>query len=531
MRDYRVARREEGSSDLILFGIAAAAIIMFLGNGAAVVPQALQSTLHGGPGPDPALTNALLLNIAVLLFGWRRHRALSLEIRERIAAEQEARRLGESDPLTGCLNRTSLLARLSTMLTEPHGHPRIIAVLVIDLNHFKTINDVHGHQTGDDLIVAVAQRLTCQLPSSALVARMGGDEFACAFEVPHADLRKLDMMADELVAAMAEPFDLGQTAPRLTLSAGICTSETTPVDACVMLHRADMAMYHAKKHGKNRWSRFEPTMEREHVVRRELEGAIRRGLAAGEFKPYYEQQVDVETGTLVGFEMLARWLPEEGERPGPEIFVPIAEESGLIGALSDCLIEQALRDARDWPTHLSLSINISPLQLRDPWFAQKLLKQSLTYGIPPSRLVLEITESCLHGNLAIVQATLISLRNQGVRVSLDDFGTGYSSIAQLRALPFDRIKIDRSFVREFGTQGARLDVVEAMVSLGRGLGLPITVEGIENGSVLDALAQIGQIEGQGYHYGLPESGAAVRARLAADSAGATVAGGSSTQAA
>ena len=498
----------------MLLGIAAASIIMFVGHGAAVIPQVIHG-LRGGPAPDPLLTNALLLNIALLLFGWRRHRALSHEIRERIAAEAEARRLSDSDPLTGCLNRSSLTRRFDAMLVAHHERPGTVAVLLIDLDHFKLVNDVHGHQTGDDLLVAAAQRLTCQLPAGSLIARLGGDEFACAVPVPHGDRQLLATMADALIAAMAEPFDLSLVAARVTLSAGVCTNDPPTLDARTLLHRADMAMYHAKKHGKNRWALFEPVMEREHIARRELEAAIRHGLAAGEFVPYYEQQIDIETGALVGFEMLARWLPEVGERPGPDIFIPVAEESGLIAELSDRLTEQALADAAEWPAHLTLSINISPVQLRDPWFAQKLLKRLLTANIAPSRLVLEITENCLHGNLAVVHATLLSLRNQGVRVSLDDFGTGYSSIAQLRQLPFDRIKIDRSFVRELGSEGARAEVVEAMISLGRGLGLPITVEGIENSGVLRALSDVGQVEGQGYHYGFPESAAAVRARLAA----------------
>ncbi|MEO0063435.1 MAG: Phytochrome-like protein cph2, partial [Pseudomonadota bacterium] len=209
---------------------------------------------------------------------------------------------------------------------------------------------------------------------------------------------------------------------------------------------------------------------------------------------------------------LARWRSPEYGLVGPDVFIPIAEDIDVIAALSENLIQQAMLDAREWAPHLTLSVNISPVQLRDPWFAQKILKLLAETGFPAQRLEIEITESCLHMNLAAVRSMVTSLKNQGIRISLDDFGTGYSSLSQLRSLPFDRIKIDRSFVAELAGEGGS-ELVNAIVALGRGLNLPVTAEGVETPEVLAALRQLGDFKGQGYLYGQPEDAAATRARL------------------
>jgi EAL domain-containing protein (putative c-di-GMP-specific phosphodiesterase class I) len=277
-------------------------------------------------------------------------------------------------------------------------------------------------------------------------------------------------------------------------------------------------MYHAKKNGRDRHAWFEPQMESEIRFRNALEQGLRHGIGAGEFVPYYQQQIDIQTGKVVGFEMLARWKSPEFGIISPEMFIPLAEELGVIGELSDGLVRQAIHDAKGWDAELILSVNISPIQLRDPWFAQKLLRLLTETGFPPRRFEIEITESCLHENVAVVRSILTSLRNQGVKVSLDDFGTGYSSLAQLRALPFDRLKIDRSFVTELASKGANSELVAAIVALGRGLGLPIVAEGIENEEALAALREFGDIMGQGYHYGMPENAEATLDRLMAQAA-------------
>jgi len=232
--------------------------------------------------------------------------------------------------------------------------------------------------------------------------------------------------------------------------------------------------------------------------------------------PYYEKQIDIDTGRLTGFEMLARWQSPLHGLIAPDVFIPVAEEIGVIAELSESLIRQALVDARDWDPSLTLSVNVSPLQLRDPWFAQRLLKLLVEANFPPHRLDVEITETCLHENLPLVRSLVASLKNQGIRLSLDDFGTGYSSIAQLRSLPFDRIKIDRSFVSMLGRCKDSATIVAAITSLGQGLDLPITAEGIETQGVLEELRKLGSFKGQGFLYGHPQDAQSVRAALAAE---------------
>jgi EAL domain-containing protein (putative c-di-GMP-specific phosphodiesterase class I) len=280
------------------------------------------------------------------------------------------------------------------------------------------------------------------------------------------------------------------------------------------MHRADVAMYQAKKSGRNRYCWFDPAIEHDMLARSRLEQAIRSGLLNGEFRPYYEKQIDLATGGITGLEMLARWHSPERGLVGPDVFVPVAEEMGVMPELSEQLIRQALIDARDWAPHLTLAINISPVQLRDPWFAQRLLKLLVEARIPPHRLEIEITEHSLTENLVMVRSLVTSLRNQGVRISLDDFGHGASSLAHLRALPFDRIKIDRNFIAGLGQSRDSAAVVKAISSLGRGMDLPITAEGIETPEILAELRKLGTFLGQGYVYGRPMSADDLRSELA-----------------
>lgn len=507
--------------DLIALGIAVAACILLIGTGGSLVTHVLEALLGEGRQPDVLLVNALLLNLALMIFGWRRYRELTREIAERRRAEARARLLADTDPLTQCLNRRAMLAATEALRQRARARGEALAYCMIDLDNFKQINDVHGHAAGDGVLVMLCQRLRDLLPGEARLARLGGDEFAFVLPYPPQHPERIDDLVIRLFESMADPFRLPQLTVELTLSVGIAGdhdptgAETPASDAAALMHRADMALYHAKKEGRNRFFWFDPSMEAELRFRHQLETGIRRGLARGEFVPFYEQQIDVETGALVGFEMLARWQSPQLGLVSPEIFVPIAEEIGLIAELSEQLMARAFAEAREWDESLTLAINISPVQLRDPWFAQRLLKLLVSAGFPPHRLEVEITESCLHENITLVRATLASLRNQGVRISLDDFGTGYSSLEQLRSLPFDRIKIDRHFVRELRQPGPRSPIIEAIITLGRGLDLPITAEGVEDAAILESLKSLGRLKAQGYLYGQPEDGEAVRARLSA----------------
>jgi diguanylate cyclase (GGDEF)-like protein len=507
--------------DIIALGIAVSAVLLLVATGGSVLPKAMAALLGDGAKPDLLLVNALLLNIALIIFGWRRYRELTCEIAERKRAEDHARLLAATDPLTQCLNRRSMLEATEELRSRAAMRGEAVAYCMIDLDNFKQINDIHGHSIGDAVLVMLCDRVRALLPREARLARLGGDEFAFVMPYPAGHDDRVDDLVIRLFERVSQPFQLPELTIEMTMSIGLAADHDADgsigvvVDSGALMHRADMALYQAKKQGRNRYFWFEPSMENELRFRNQLETGIRRGLAHGEFVPFYEQQVDLDSGMLVGFEMLARWRSPQLGLISPDIFIPIAEEIGLINEMSERLMEQALADAREWDDSLSLSINISPVQLRDPWFAQRMLKKLVAANFPPQRLEIEITESCLHENVGLVRSMITSLRNQGVQISLDDFGTGYSSLEQLRNLPFDRIKIDRSFVSELSEPGSRSRIVEAIVSLGRGLDLPLTAEGVEDEEIIKALKSMGRLKAQGYYYGQPEDAAAVRARLLA----------------
>ena len=510
--------------DSLAFVIAAAAITLFVGTGGAVMSSVVASIAHAGIEPDRLLVSALLLNIALILFGWNRYRQLAGEVAHRRVAEADALRLAETDPLTGFLNRRSLAAAAEGLLAQSRARGEAVAFLMIDLDNFKAINDIHGHGAGDMILSVFAGRIAALLPERTLAARLGGDEFACLVPFEGERPERIGQLAEALIEAAAEPVSAGDCEVEITISIGIARSdrtiagtgadETDRSEKQALMQAADVAMYHAKKHGRNRYFWFEAPMEGELRFRRELETGIRRGIPHGEFVPYYEQQVDLKSGKLVGFEMLARWNSPAFGLVSPEVFIPVAEEMGAIGELSTRLIAQALQDAKEWDPQLTLSVNISPVQLRDPWFAQKLLKLLVEANFPPQRLEIEITESCLHENIGTVRSLISSLKNQGVHIVLDDFGTGYSSLGQLRSLPFDRIKIDRTFVTNLAESQDSETIVRTITSLGEGLGLPVTAEGIESEEILSILNSYGEFRGQGYYYGKPETAEAAHERLA-----------------
>ncbi|OYX63932.1 MAG: GGDEF-domain containing protein [Sphingomonadales bacterium 32-64-17] len=512
-------RRGKADHDVVALGIVTAAIILFVGAGGNLMPKIVHSWMTDSYSPDILLSNAVLLNIALVIFGWRRYNDLNKEVRERRLAEQRAQQLAEIDPLTGSLNRRAGLPAIDRLLSEAAANGNEVAVMVLDLDNFKQVNDLKGHQLGDRVLQCVAERLDTALPDSSIMIRMGGDEFACAMAYSSKASETVEKVAASIIELVKMPIRHEGLEAEVSTSLGIASTADSEAEAAdhtaeALIHCADIAMYQAKKRGRNRFFWFESAMESEFRLRNELEGAIRRGIAQGEFLPYYEQQIDIMTGELVGFEMLARWKSPQYGLVNPDVFIPVAEECELISDLSESLIRQALRDAQDWAPHLTLSVNISPIQLRDPSFAQKLLNMLIETGFPPTRLEVEITETSLHENVAAVRAIAESLKNQGIKISLDDFGTGYASLAQLRNLPFDRLKIDRSFVAELSNSTKGSELVEAIVSLGHGMDLPITAEGIETPKVLEALRKFGQLKGQGYLYGRPEDAAATRERLA-----------------
>lgn len=502
--------------DILTMGIAVAAIIMFVGTGGSALPRIVTSLAGHGPGPDKLLTNALLLNIALLIFGWRRYRQLTEEVSERRKAEEQARILAQTDALTGCLNRRAIGPATDALIASCDERGQEVAFVMLDLDNFKLVNDLHGHAAGDALLREAVIRIAAEMPDSALLARLGGDEFACVIPFDHGQNNQIEQLIGGLIERIAKPIFFNDSQLETTISAGMTHSgySAEKPDSQTLLHMADIAMYQSKKLGKNRCQWFDSSFETELRFRNELENGIRHGIPAGEFVPFYEKQIDLVSGELVGFEMLARWRSPKLGMIGPDLFIPIAEELDLIANLSESVIRQALHDAHGWDPKLTLSVNISPVQLRDPWFAQKLLKLLVECNFPPSRLEIEITESSLHENIALVRSMIESLKNQGVKISLDDFGTGYSSLTQLRSLPFDRLKIDKSFVMTLTENKESATIVQSIASFGQGLRLPITVEGIETTEILEAIGQMGTFKGQGYLFGRPATAEAMGEELA-----------------
>ncbi|MBJ7500687.1 MAG: EAL domain-containing protein [Sphingopyxis sp.] len=494
-------RSEGAKRDIIAGGIVVAAILLFVGTGSNVMQAAVRALIGIGGGPDRALATALVLNIALILFGWRRYKDLNREILERTEAEQRARYLADTDPLTGFLNRRALLSSGQRMIASAAAEKRQVALFLLDLDHFKTVNDIHGHAAGDRVLQVAAERISAVLPPTATKARLGGDEFVAMLAFEPAARADIDALAAELVAALDNKIMHDAQPIRIGASLGISLAGDTSITMETMVRQADIAMYHCKDEGRNRFCWFEAGMEMAVQVRNQIETGIRNGMPRGEFIPHFEPQVDIATGRLLGFEMLMRWeSPEYGMIP-PERFIPVAEESGLIGELSLQVVRNAMEIAKRWDPSIMLAVNISPQQLKDPWFSQKLTKLLVEVGFPAAQLEVEITESSLFENLPLVRSIVTSLKNQGVSLSLDDFGTGYSSLSHLRALPFDRIKIDRSFIAAMRGSADAQAIVVAIVRLGESLSMPITAEGVEDEATAIELTRLGCSKGQGWYFG------------------------------
>ena len=502
------------AAGLITGAVSVAAILLFVGTGSSVLSASLRYWLQDGEPVDRTLVIALPLNVALILIGWRRHRELAREVSERTVSEERARALAARDPLTGFLNRRSMAEEGAAMLARAQRKHKAVALLMVDLDHFKPVNDMHGHAVGDSLLRAVAREIAAAMPPIALTGRLGGDEFSCAFLFDPAQPGMVETIAERLVTHMAQPFDLEGLRLHISCSVGIARSDFDCSGIETLLRSADMAMYAAKKSGRNRFAWFDHSMERELQLRSTLETGLRAAIPNQQIVPFFEQQIDLATGRLTGFEVLARWQHPERGTISPELFIPIAEETGLIGELSLSIMLQAFQAARDWDPSLTLSVNISPAQLRDAWLAQKVIKVLTETGFPANRLEVEITESSLFDNLPLAQSIVGSLKNQGVRLALDDFGTGYSSLAHLRALPFDRIKIDKSFVTSINDSLDSAAIVNAIARLGDSLNLPVTAEGIETDAIEERVRAFGCAKGQGWLYGKPQSMTGTRRMLA-----------------
>jgi diguanylate cyclase (GGDEF)-like protein len=495
--------------DLLVGAVLIGAAVLLLASGFRVATD----WLARAPGGD-ATRIAILLNIALILFGWRRYRDLVALAAERETADARVSALARTDELTGLATRRSFAEQGAGVVQAAVRRHRAAALLVLDLDHFKTINDLHGHLLGDQVLQEAAERVRRVLPASALAGRLDGDSFAVLTPFDPRHPGTVDALAGHLVGALAQPIAARGVTTHVGASIGIARTDCDCRQVEPLLRRATIAMRTAKAAGRSRYAWFDTAMDRELTERNAIEAGLRAGIPAGQFLPFYEQQVELDSGRLLGFEVLARWEHPNRGLLMPDLFVPVAEECGLIGDLSVAIMRRAFAEARDWDPSLTLSVNISPAQLKDPWLAQKIVKLLVETGFPANRLEIEITESALFENLALAQSIVGSLKNQGIRLALDDFGTGYSSLAHLRAMPFDRIKIDRSFVAAMAEDAESAAIVAAISSLGERLSLPVSAEGVETAAMLDQLTAIGCAKGQGWHFGKPMTIAATRRLLA-----------------
>ena len=498
------------SSHIITTCATIAALLLFVALGSRVLPAAFGGTPLGDA--SGTLEVAFLLNIALILFGWRRSKDLKDALEAYESAERLARRNANTDPGTGLANRRELMRALVDMLEEKAS----AVLLLLDLDHFKRVNDLHGHAAGDRVLATVAEALEKSAPPGACCARTGGDEFAMLFLAK--DESQAEEVAREIQRYLAAPIFV--EGAQLQVSASIGLSWLDPREnETGALRRSDVALYAAKRNGRNSFAWFDAVLELELSDRLKLEENIRNGIKRGDFVPYFQPLIDLSNQEIVGFEALARWRSPDGTVLDAEAFIEAAERTGLIGPLTLSIMEQAMRQARDWPAHLKVAVNVSPVQFRDPTLAEQILKLLSSTGFAANRLEIEITEASLLEDREQVLTIMASLKNVGVRISLDDFGTGYASLAQVNRLPLDRIKIDKSFITTMVKSQRTAEIVNTIAALGHTLDVPISAEGVESEQIRVALERFGCSEAQGWLFGRAISADAVRSFLRMSDAG------------
>lgn len=425
---------------------------------------------------------------------------LRSEMEEREKSQANIVHLAHHDALTGLGNRLLLHKQLSDAVAHRQRHGGDLAVLFMDLDDFKVINDTLGHETGDSVLKHLAARVKNVLRDGDTIGRLGGDEFAI---IHRGNEQQATSFATRLIELIKEPFSVDGQRLVIGASIGIVVADGDYQDSIQLLRAADQAMYRAKADGRGRFKFFEPEFDKQIQERRDLEIALRTAVDQDALEIHYQPLVNLESGRISAFEALSRWEdPERGFVP-PSVFIPLAEEMRLIGVIGRRVLKRACGQAMTWPKEITVSVNLSPLQFQGDQLVLAVKDALASSGLSPSRLELEITESILlHGsesNLAI----LSQLGELGVRISMDDFGTGYSSLSYLRSFAFDKIKIDKSFVRDVTTSKSSVAIVRAICGLARSFGASTTAEGVETDSQLAQITAEGCTEVQGYLFSKP----------------------------
>jgi diguanylate cyclase (GGDEF)-like protein len=406
------------------------------------------------------------------------------------------------DSLTGLCNRAGFRDRLSEALVRAERTGGPCAVLCIDLDRFKAINDTLGHPVGDALLCKVAERLLSASRDGDVVARLGGDEFAI-IQPDGLQPRGAEALAARLVDLLGRTYVASGHMLNIGASIGVAISTTDGADADTLLKNADLALYRAKGDGRGMFRFFETGMDASMQARRALEIDLRRALALKQFHLVYQPQVDLETDTITGFEALLRWRHPERGLVSPADFIPLSEEIGIINPIGEWVLRTACLEAMSWVRPASIAVNLSPVQFRGSKLVAMVTSALAQSGLDPSRLELEITEGALLENTEKVLSVLHAVRELGVRISMDDFGTGYSSLSYLQKFPFDKIKIDQSFVRGMDDSSDCRAIVRAVTGLGASMGIKTTAEGVETDEQMARIRAEGCTQVQGYLTGRP----------------------------
>ena len=432
----------------------------------------------------------------------RTNEQLKNEIAERERSQAEIHYLAHHDSLTGLANRVLLRQQLEQALARQARHREAVAVLFIDLDGFKTINDTLGHSAGDSLLKSVADRLQESIRGEDKVARLGGDEFA-VIQMQSVQPKGATLLASRLLDLIAQPHLVDGSPLSVGASIGIAVASGNKHTPEEVLKSADLAMYRAKADGRGTYRFFEPEMDARAQARRSMESSLRTADVESAFEVYYQPLMDLERRRVTCFEALLRWRhPEKGFIP-PSDFIPLAEEIGMIVTLGEWVLRQACVEAATWPTDIKVAINLSPVQFKYAGLPRAVENALAVSGLPAHRLELEITESVLLERTESSLAILNELRNLGVAISMDDFGTGYSSLSYLRSFRFDKVKIDRAFITDLTKGNDSLAIVRAITDLGRSFGMTVVAEGVETVEQLRCLEEEGCAQVQGYLFSPP----------------------------
>ncbi|WP_417618323.1 putative bifunctional diguanylate cyclase/phosphodiesterase [Parasphingorhabdus sp.] len=489
-------------------GLFAAAIVTLHFTGMAAFTVIPLAGVQGGADSEAfsALAAAIAM-VALIVIGAGISTHL-VDRRTRSKSEEQLQYLAAHDALTDVANRRAFAAALKVQCDKLGRDGRPFALLMIDLDRFKPINDTLGHPVGDIVLQKVARRLRHAVRSGDMVARIGGDEFA-VMAYGLASEAEAEALAGRVVEILGRPFIIQGQVAEIGASVGVSLAPKHGSDPETLVQFTDIALYTAKRTDERGYRLFEPAMQEVIQRRRFLEVDLRRACMREDFKIAYQPIIDSATGAYTGAEALLRWTcPDRGEVE-PSEFIPIAEELGLISRIGAGVLKQACMDAASWPKHLDLAVNISPVQLHDPRLPQTVMQALEDSGFPATRLELEITETALLGNDEIVMRTLTKLREFGIRISLDDFGTGYSSLSYLHRFPITRIKIDKSFVQRLPSDVGSASIVRAIAQLGESLQMKITAEGIETDEQMAFITQHGCNDVQGFLISRPVNAIAI----------------------